>query len=177
MQPHHTPCIVPLMTGSELRRIRKRLGLTQVQLAERLGVTGNTVARQERGEVRITACSTGNPHCSLFVNELDDKTVERLGSQLERHPAFPNRTNVEFIRVLNEKEIQVAFWERGVGPTYASGTGSCGAAVASILNGKTGRNVTIHTKGGKLTVEWPEDGRLKLTSTATIVAEGRFLQA
>ena len=54
LQPHHTPCIVPLMTGSELRRIRKRLGLTQVQLAERLGVTGNTVARQERGEVRIT---------------------------------------------------------------------------------------------------------------------------
>src|SRR5213594_966619 len=70
-------------------------------------------------EVRITACATGNPHCSLFVAELDDKTVERIGPRLERHPAFPNRTNVEFIRVLNEREIQVAFWERGVGPTYA----------------------------------------------------------
>jgi len=126
--------------------------------------------------VTITACSTGNPHCSLFVETLDDAYVQRIGPQLERHPRFPNRTNVEFIHVLNDREIEVAFWERGVGVTYASGTGSCGATVASILNGKTGRHVTVHTKAGKLEVEWPENGRLKLTSTANIVAEGRFLE-
>jgi diaminopimelate epimerase len=125
-------------------------------------------------EVRITSCSTGNPHCSLFVLKPDEKTVEHLGPLLEHHPAFPNRTNVEFIHVLNDKEIEVAFWERGAGLTFASGTGSCGATVASILNGKTGRSVTVHTKGGKLRVEWPENGRLKLTSTANIVAEGRY---
>jgi len=96
---------------------------------------------------------------------------------LERHPAFPHRTNVEFIHVLNHREIEVAFWERGVGRTYASGTGSCGATVASILNGKTGRQVTVHTKAGKLVVEWPENGRLKLTSTANVVAEGNYLEA
>jgi diaminopimelate epimerase len=127
-------------------------------------------------EVRISACSTGNPHCSLFVPEIDEKAVNDLGARLERHPAFPNRTNVEFIRVLNDQEIEVAFWERGAGPTFASGTGSCGATVASILNGKTGRSVTVHTKGGDLQVEWPEGGRLKLTSTASIVAEGRYLE-
>jgi len=127
--------------------------------------------------VRITACSTGNPHCSLFPKELDESVIHRLGSKLERHPAFPNRTNVEFIRVLNEKELQVEFWERGVGPTWASGTGSCGATVAAILNGRTGRNVTVHTRAGKLRVEWPENGRLKLTSTAKIVAEGRYWEA
>lgn len=127
--------------------------------------------------VRISACSTGNPHCSLFMTDLDEKVIHRLGSKLEHHSAFPNRTNVEFIRVINEKELQVEFWERGVGPTYASGTGSCGATVASILNGKTGRSVTVHTKAGKLRVEWPENGRLKLTSTATVVAEGRYLEA
>lgn len=126
--------------------------------------------------VRITACSTGNPHCSLFPAELNEETIHRLGSRLERHPAFPNRTNVEFIKVLNDKELQVEFWERGVGPTWASGTGSCGATVAAILNGKTGRDVTVHTKAGKLRVEWPENGRLKLTSTATVVAEGRYLE-
>ena len=125
----------------------------------------------------ITACSTGNPHCSLFVEELDDSYVERFGPLLERHPAFPHGTNVEFIHVLNDREIEVAFWERGVGRTYASGTGSCGATVASILNGKTGRQVTVHTKAGKLVVEWPENGRLKLTSTANIVAEGNYLEA
>jgi len=127
-------------------------------------------------ELRISLCATGNPHCSLFVSELDDKVIERLGPRLENHPAFPNRTNVEFIKVLNDKELRVAFWERGVGVSYASGTGSCGATVAAILNGKTGRRVTVYTVAGKLAVEWPENGRLRLTSTATIVAEGQYFE-
>jgi diaminopimelate epimerase len=126
---------------------------------------------------RVTLCSTGNPHCSLFVAEIHDESVRSIGPALEHHPAFPNRTNVEFIRVLNRGEIEVAFWERGVGATFASGTGSCGATVASILNGKTERTVTVHTKGGKLTVSWPENGRLTLTSTAGVVAEGRYLES
>ena len=130
------------------------------------------------GEVfAITACSTGNPHCSLFVDKVDDSDVKRIGPLLESHSAFPNGANVEFIHVLNEREIEVRFWERGVGYSNASGTGSCGAAVASILNGKTGRRVTVHAKAGELTVEWPEGGRLKLTSTANIVAEGNYLEA
>ena len=125
-------------------------------------------------DLRISLCATGNPHCSLFVSEIDDRMIERVGPRLEHHPAFPNRTNVEFIKVLNDKELRVAFWERGVGVSMASGTGSCGATVAAILNGKTGRRVTVHTVAGKLVVEWPENGRLKLTSTATVVAEGRY---
>jgi len=126
--------------------------------------------------VAVTCCSTGNPHCSVFVDEIDYAYVQRIGPQLERHAAFPNRTNVEFVRVRNRAEIEVAFWERGVGVTYASGTGSCGATVACILNGRTDRNVTVKTRAGRLQVEWPEGGRLKLTSTANIVAEGRYLE-
>ena len=125
----------------------------------------------------ITACSTGNPHCSIFVAYLDDSDVHRIGPLLERHPAFPNRTNVEFVHVLNDREIAVRFWERGVGYSNASGTGSCGATVASILNGRTGRRVTVHAKAGKLVVEWLENGRLQLTSSANIVAEGNYLEA
>jgi diaminopimelate epimerase len=125
----------------------------------------------------ITACSTGNPHCSIFVDALDDDFIQRVGPLLERRPEFPNATNVEFIHVLNEREIEVAFWERGAGLTLASGTGSCGATVASILNQKTGRSVTVHAPGGILQVEWPENGRLKLTSTANIVAEGWYREA
>ncbi|HEX4999532.1 MAG TPA: diaminopimelate epimerase [Terriglobia bacterium] len=128
-------------------------------------------------QVRITACSTGNPHCSLFVDRIDSEYVNRIGPAIEWHPAFPNRTNVEFIRVINDHEIEVAFWERGVGRTFASGTGSCGATVASILNGKTGRCVTVHTEAGTLTVEWGSDERLMLTSTASVVAEGMYLEA
>lgn len=125
-------------------------------------------------EFRISLCSTGNPHCSLFVPEIDDKEVERIGPLLETSPSFPNRTNVEFIKVLNDHELRVAFWERGVGVSFASGTGSCGAAVAAILNGKAKRQVTIHAVAGTLLVEWPENGRIKLTSTAAVVAEGRY---
>jgi diaminopimelate epimerase len=129
-----------------------------------------------RDSVAITACSTGNPHCSLFVDKTDDDMVMRVGPLLERHPAFPNRTNVEFIHVLNDHEMEVRFWERGVGYSNASGTGSCGATVAAILNGKTGRRVTVHAKAGKLLVEWQENGRLKLTASANIVAEGVYLE-
>src|SRR5262245_10619048 len=125
----------------------------------------------------ITACSTGNPHCSVFVERLEDAYVEKIGSLLERHSAFPNRTNVELIRVLNRSEIEVRFWERGVGHSNASGTGSCGATVASILTGKTDRRVTVWAKAGKLVVEWQHNGRLKLKSTANIVAEGNYLEA
>ena len=158
-EPHLAPADIPFLPVAPMDRVVNHL----------LPVDGQSIA--------ITACSTGNPHCSLFVDELNDSYVERIGPLLERHPAFPNRTNVEFIHVLNQREIEAAFWERGVGTTYASGTGSCGATVASILNGKTGRQVTVHTKAGKLAVEWPENGRLKLTSTASTVAEGNYYEA
>lgn len=129
-------------------------------------------------EVRISACATGNPHCSLFVETIDETRVSTLGPALERHPAFPNRTNVEFIHVRNRNEIDVAFWERGAGRTPASGTGSCGATVASILNDKTGRKVTVHTENGILEVEWrASDGRLNLVSTASVVADGNYFNA
>jgi diaminopimelate epimerase len=157
-EPHLAPKDIPFVPPAPMDRV----------VNFPLAVNGQRIA--------ITACSTGNPHCSLFVNEPDDSYVARIGPLLEHHPAFPNRTNVEFIHVLNAREIEVSFWERGVGTTYASGTGSCGATVASILNGRTGRQVTVHTKAGKLDVEWPENGRLKLTSTANIVAEGNYYE-
>ncbi len=128
--------------------------------------------------VRVSACATGNPHCSLFVDAIDSNIVNTLGPQLENHPAFPNKTNVEFIHVLNRNEIEVAFWERGAGRTPASGTGSCGATVASVLNDRTGRTVTVHAENGILDVEWRSgDNRLNLISTASVVAEGRYFDS
>jgi len=126
-------------------------------------------------QILITATSTGNPHCSLFVDSFEDETIAELGPKLETHRVFPNRTNVEFIRVLNRNEIEVVFWERGVGRTNSSGTGSCGATVASVLTDRTDRQVRVHTLGGTLEVHWELTDDLTLTGTATIVAEGHYL--
>ena len=126
-------------------------------------------------QILITATSTGNPHCSLFVDSFENEIVAELGPKLEAHKAFPNKTNVEFIQVLNRNEIEVAFWERGVGLTKASGTGSCGATVASVLTGQTDRQVRVHTLGGILEVQWGPTDDLTLTGTAMVVAEGHYL--
>lgn len=123
----------------------------------------------------VTSVSIGNPHCSLFFEELPGR-VERhqLGSGIETHPFFPRRTNVEFIRVVGRDEIEVRFWERGVGETLASGTGSAAAAVASMLKGLTDRKVRVRTALGELTVEWPEGGEVSQTGPAVYVFEGDF---
>lgn len=129
--------------------------------------------------IEITATSMGNPHCSIFVNN-DLPDIERLrwrelGAAIEVHPAFPDRTNVEFIRVLNRGEIEVRFWERGCGETLASGTGSCGAALASMLNELTERKVKVITAAGELIVEWRDDNTVVQTGEASAVFRGEWL--
>lgn len=126
------------------------------------------------GERRVTVTSMGNPHCSLFVPDFDSLDWPRIGREIETHPSFPNRTNVEFVRVVSRDRIEVRFWERGVGVTSASGTGSCGAVTASILNGFTARRARVATLGGELQVEWPEDGEVILTGPARMIATGDY---
>lgn len=106
----------------------------------------------------VTIVSLGNPHCAIFVNRFPARIEwHQLGREIESHPFFPNRTNIEFIRVLNRDEIEVLFWERGVGETLSSGSGSCAAAVASILKNLTNRKVRVKTSMGRLMVEWEKD--------------------
>jgi len=126
--------------------------------------------------VRATVTSMGNPHCALFLDEVaDDALVAALGAPLERHSLFPKRTNVEFVTVVGRDEIRVRFWERGVGPTQASGTGSASAVVASILTGRTERRVRAVCDGGTLEVAWPEGGSVRQRGEAEVVFEGDFL--
>jgi len=127
------------------------------------------------GEVHsVTISSMGNPHCSLFVNQFSDVDWEHLGNQIESHQFFPRHTNVEFIRVRSRNEIEVRFWERGVGKTFSSGTGSCAAIVASVLNGRTERKVKIQTLGGSLEIEWRDDNRLQLRGPARWICSGEY---
>jgi diaminopimelate epimerase len=126
------------------------------------------------GEVRVTVSSMGNPHCSIFVESFESLAWPTIGNELELDEHFPNRTNVEFVKVLSRRRIEVRFFERGVGKTQSSGTGACGAVVASILNGFTDRRVTVSTLAGKLEVEWPENGQVALTGPVERIAHGVY---
>jgi diaminopimelate epimerase len=131
-----------------------------------------------RGEtVRVTALEMCNPNCCLFVEDFDRVDWRRLGRLIESHTRFPERTNVEFIRVLSPERIEARIWERGVGETLSSGTGASAAAVAACLTGRTGRRVAVETPGGLLEVEWRErDGEVVLTGEAEVVYRGEWLR-
>lgn len=132
---------------------------------------------QAAGEtVRVTATSLGNPHCAVFTEAPPaDARLGRLGAALETHPFFPRKTNVEFVSVVSRGEIRVRFWERGVGPTRASGTGAASAAVAAILKGLTDRKVRVVCDGGVLEVDWPEGGHVHQVGEVEVLFEGEWL--
>ena len=122
---------------------------------------------------RITCISMGNPHTVILTGNTDRAPVETVGPVIERHRLFPHRTNVEFIQILNRKNIKMRVWERGAGETLACGTGASAAAVASSLLGLTDRKVSIHLKGGKLLINWSKkDNRVYMTGPAVKVFEG-----
>jgi diaminopimelate epimerase len=129
--------------------------------------------RTQRGLLPVTVTSMGNPHCSIFVDDLPS-AWEALGREIETSPLFPNRTNVEFVKVNSPREIAVRFWERGVGHTMSSGTGSCAATVASILNGLTERRVRVLTEAGVLEVDWPTNEEVTLTGPVERVGCGTY---
>jgi diaminopimelate epimerase len=123
----------------------------------------------------VTVVSMGNPHCAVFYDRFPARIEwHEIGSEIENHPFFPNRTNVEFIRVLNRGEIEVLFWERGVGETLSSGSCSSAAAVASILRGLTNRKVTVKTFLGQVVVEWEGD-LVYQSAPAEVVFDGVLL--
>jgi diaminopimelate epimerase len=125
--------------------------------------------------VTVTAVSVGNPHCVVFTDRLDESEVRRLGPLIERHPAFPNRTNVQFARVEGRDRVSILIWERGAGYTLASGSSSCAAACAAVRNGfcDHGR-VTVLMPGGELTIEVSPDWSLRLQGPVEAVCAGTF---
>ena len=127
-------------------------------------------------EFLITCVSMGNPHAVIFLDEaVQEFGVTRYGPEIERHPIFPKRTNVEFINVESRDELVMRVWERGSGETLACGTGASAAGVAAMLKGLTDRKVTIHLLGGDLVIEWAADNRVSMTGPAVEVFEGRAI--
>lgn len=124
---------------------------------------------------RITVVSLGNPHCAVFVDHFPARIEwHQIGREIECHPFFPNRINTEFIRVHNRQQIEVLFWERGVGETLSSGSGSSAAAVASILKNLTDKKVVVRTSMGRVVVEWEEE-KVYQSGPAEVVFEGSLL--
>ena len=141
-------------------------------------VVGVPLQLSDGTALTVTAVSVGNPHCVTFVERLDEAAARRLGPLLEHHPAFPNRTNVQFARVVGRDAVDILIWERGAGFTLASGSSSCGAAAAAVRNGRCdpGR-VRVRMPGGELVVEVRPDWSLLLEGpveevyTGTLTAE------
>jgi diaminopimelate epimerase len=158
-RPRFDSASIPMLTGEPLPVVREYpLALPG----------GETVA--------VTALQMCNPNCCAFVHDLEAADWRRLGRIIESHAAFPERTNVEFIRVLDRGNIEARVWERGAGETLSSGTGACAAAVASMLGGHADRHVTVSMPGGLLEVLWREDGEVLLTGEAEVVYRGEWLK-
>lgn len=122
-----------------------------------------------------TAISMGNPHLVIFVEDINSINLSEIGPKLENLPIFPDRINVEFAQILNDKEIRMRVWERGSGITQACGTGACATAVAAIINHKAGRKTDIIMDGGALTIEWEEQsGHVLMKGAATKVFDGEI---
>jgi diaminopimelate epimerase len=114
----------------------------------------------------LTSLLMGVPHTMIFVKDVNTIEVKEIGSAIEKHPLFPNGTNVNFVEVISRERIKVRTWERGAGATLACGTGCCASAVASIINGHTDRKVTVELQYGQLEIEWSEDGNVYMTGPA-----------
>ena len=129
----------------------------------------------EMGSFDVTCVSMGNPHCVLWVDDVENAPVGELGPIIENHPMFPNKTNVEFAQLVGENVIRLRVWERGVGETLACGTGACATAVAGSLTMRTERASLIELPGGELEVSWGEDGHVYMTGPAEEVFSGSVI--
>jgi len=161
--------------GLRLLTLEQRDG-ARYQFAAEMGAP--TELREETIEaagelLTVSTLSMGNPQCVILGPLPDDERFSRLGPALERHPRFPAGTNVEFAVIERPDLLRIRIWERGVGPTTSSGTGSCGAAVAAAAHGGAHRRVEVVAPGGSQVVEWTPDG-VVLTGWAEIVCDGSF---
>ena len=124
-------------------------------------------------EYRMTCVSMGNPHAVIFARGVAEMDLEKIGPKFETHERFPNRTNTEFVEIIDRRTVFMRVWERGTGETLACGTGSCATAVACILSGLTEDKMTVRLLGGELEVEWDREKNLiYMTGPAVTVFEG-----
>jgi diaminopimelate epimerase len=163
----------------KVRKVRVDMGepvlktsLIPVQSTEDLLI--NHPVNFDPEQYAITCVSMGNPHAIIFTDNIEDLPLEKIGRKIETHPLFPERTNVEFVKILTPAHADMRVWERGTGETQACGTGACAVLVAGALNKKLDRKATLTLPGGDLEIEWKENNRVYMTGDAVTVFEGEI---
>jgi diaminopimelate epimerase len=159
--------------------------LVEVDMGEPI-LDGRKIPVDADGEIRnrsltvngktyeVTCVSMGNPHCVIYLDDIDSLDLEKLGPHFEHHKFFPKRVNTEFVEIISSSEVRQRTWERGAGETWACGTGASAVGVAGALTGRTARKVTIHLKGGDLVIEWRDNNRVYMTGGAVEVFHGKI---
>ena len=172
----------PEVSGGIVRRVKVDMGSPELN-PRLIGVDlpGDLVLRhrvQILGQTLfITAVSLGNPHCVIFVRDPELMDLQTIGPMLENHSLFPNRANVEFVRVVRRDCLQMRVWERGSGETLGCGTGACAALVASVLCGLSDRTAQVRLPGGNLELMWnPEDNCVYQSGPAEFVFDGVWFE-
>ena len=171
-----------LITGADgkVEKVRVNMGPPRLTRGEipMLGEACEQVVNEPlnilHSTFRITCASMGNPHCVIFVDDLDTFQVEKYGPLIENHEMFPRRSNVEFVQIISRTEIRQRTWERGAGETLACGTGSSAVTAACVLNGLTEKKILNHLCGGDLEMEWGDDGNIYMTGPAVEVFTGEI---
>lgn len=153
----------PILTAKEVPVISSR----EQSVDEPIAVNGK--------EYRMTCVSMGNPHAVVFMDNVADLDIASVGPFFENHQVFPNRTNTEFVEIVDKNHVNMRVWERGTGETLACGTGCCATVVACVLNGLTETEVIVKVLGGEIKIEWNrEENLVYMTGPATTVFEGEF---
>jgi diaminopimelate epimerase len=171
-----------LVTGADGKVEKVRVNMGPPRLTkEEIPMLGNQADRVVNEPLNIlhstfniTCASMGNPHCVIFVDDVESFQVEKYGPLIENHELFPRRTNVEFVQVLSRTEVRQRTWERGAGETLACGTGSSAVTAACVLNGLTEKKILNHLSGGDLEMEWGDDGNIYMTGPAVEVFSGEI---
>lgn len=161
--------IIPklILRKKNIRNVQVNMGIPTIDKV-------NANLKIKENNFKINIVSIGNPHCVIFVKDIMNFPATEIGPKIENHKIFPNRTNVEFVQVLNKSQIKIRVWERGVGETLACGTGACASLVACFLNKKTERKVRVNLLGGDLDVFWRKDNYIFITGPAENVFEGEI---
>ena len=143
-------------------------------LSEKEEVIGEQIEVDGR-TYEMTCVSMGNPHAVIFMDEVSDLPLEKIGPSFENHKRFPNRINTEFVKILDDENVEMRVWERGTGETLACGTGACAVAAACVRNGLTKDGVTVKLLGGSLQIKWDREADLiYMTGPAVTVFEGEI---
>jgi diaminopimelate epimerase len=144
------------------------LGKTREVIQEEINIDGETI--------KFTCVSVGNPHCIIPLEVISKEKVLQLGSKIETHSLFPNKINVQLLKIIDRSSIKIEIWERGAGYTLASGSSSCAAASVAYKLGLVDKEIKVHMPGGILEVMFDSSGHIYITGTAMAISKGSFLE-